>query len=69
VDYGIFLLEHAERFYQNPLGFIEAISDETTPFSELSTADIARKRASIRNLLLSLKPDRDSMNAAQEGLT
>jgi hypothetical protein len=65
VDCGIFLLEHAERFYQNPLGFVEAVRGATTPFSELSTADIARKRASIRNLLLSLKPDRDSMNAAQ----
>jgi hypothetical protein len=65
VDCGIFLLEHAESFYQNPLGFVEAVSGATTPFSELSTADIARKRASIRSLLLSLKRDRDIMSAAQ----
>jgi Ulp1 family protease len=65
VDCGIFLLEHAESFYQNPLGFVEAVSGATTPFSELSTADIARKRVSIRSLLLSLKRDRDIMSAAQ----
>lgn len=65
VDCGIFLLEHAERFYQNPLGFVEAVSGAITPFSELTTADIARKRASIRNLLFSLKRDRDSMGAAK----